>query len=375
MKTDDLILNIFEVLSENKDYFIKNIAEYPNDKVVNDFYNEIFYYIIEYLKKDKLYKENIDRSFETVSNLSQMSKIIKKKVIDFEKYMLDKKNKEFDKLADNLFKDNYTNPQNLKDEREDIFKNMIESYFNNTSGCIMSILVSYITKILFDDYLKEKIDDKLGFKFTCDGMNKKDFESYFDVVPQEKVITKNNKYYDLRSHYSMFIITILKYKILSDLYNKLGEGAFKRAIIINKKLEDVYEHLESYRGVNRIDLFEGLYTYDELALQKQVNFNNDNISKPIIEIADENGMFKGLNTNEIAYILYSYLEKYKTINNLVSNNKDYAFKDLTPLVELIKRRKKEGYDWSLIKKLIDDVASGKINIKFEDKERDNIILL
>ena len=91
MKTDDLILNIFEVLSENKDYFIKNIAEYPNDKVVNDFYNEIFYYIIEYLKKDKLYKENIDRSFETVSNLSQMSKIIKKKVIDFEKYMLDKK--------------------------------------------------------------------------------------------------------------------------------------------------------------------------------------------------------------------------------------------------------------------------------------------
>ena len=67
--------------------------------------------------------------------------------------------------------------------------------------------------------------------------------------------------------------------------------------------------------------------------------------------------------------MYSFFVLYGNAKEIISNTDDFAFKDISEIADVIKRRTIDGIDAS---KTIDDIASGKIKMHFNEQTSKHI---
>lgn len=265
---------------------------------------------------------------------------------------------------------------------------------------------SYLDKMILNSMFEESLNihsafDAISFilkdtsfynKQICDDIN--NAVGYELFLPQlsgiEKRIISSEDFYtdDIETTFNMHL---KKNYILTKIYSEYGSDALNKFIMINmlifyertnleeltmKYYQDKLDNKEFYKSMftnnflinisknKDYDIFDTLFGYE--------NFSSDELkieesSKLASEIIDPNGMFKELTDEEVAALLYSYKHVNNTFSDIISSKDKYSFKDLTNIVNLINRRKKEGYDKNMLLKLINDITSKKIPLSLEEK--------
>ena len=100
--------------------------------------------------------------------------------------------------------------------------------------------------------------------------------------------------------------------------------------------------------------------------------------KMLKEIVSSDGPFScytkegeliNISNDDMAKVLYSYIVLNNRASDIVSDEEEYAFKDLSPITGIIKRRTHDGYDAD---KIILDLASGKIALELSERPSKNM---
>ena len=181
---------------------------------------------------------------------------------------------------------------------------------------------------------------------------------------------KNNINYNIYNYRDM---NVNEYKILKALlcilkmyvnvYEKNGIKGLNKIKNVNNaiyKMKDMYR-LNIYS--RKVDLYDLLYGYKNLFEIKDLN-SIDSMCNYLYDIADNDGMFDGLNEFEIAEILYKcYI--HEKLNLIKSDDNEYDFKDLKVIVRAIKNGISNGKESS---RTIDEFISGKLKLNISEKQ-------
>lgn len=363
--------NIMEIMLLS---YIKNLDKLK-DKLGDNYdeYKNIFEISLSFLNKEKRFKEISNMDYKDFSlcedeykklgiSLNEITRKLKALVLEIEKKKLIKLQDSVPQIKQYLYK-------------LSINKSFEESlYINNAFDAITLILkdTAFYTNDICND-----INTSLGYELflpELNGIEKKIISSNFH---------KDNNITDFNIH-------LKKMYMVTKIYQMYGYAGVNRLLSINSFIythkEELQELLDNYlrgRLPNKefyssffrnkfpfefsikedTDLFLTLFDYDKI---KSDDFNEKEAVNLLLEVINLDGMFKELTDEEVAALLYSYKHVNNTFSDIISKDK-YSFKDLTNIVNLINRRKKEDYDKNMLLKLINDITSKKIPLSLEEK--------
>ena len=334
---NDMLLKILEVVRDNYDNLFSN----NDDKA-------IISSSIEFLEKDKEFFSLIkSNDKEDVKRLGILSKELNKINDDFELYK----------------KINHVNS-------------------TNGVGLISNIIVRNFDAIFKDKENKMAINRRLNDLFF---IPEYDYVGLFNLLFQDENLSDNAKLkiflnisYLLKEVY-MENNEINDLKKIDDINNSLKDVS-KNDMYKRKResssIFDLFEPQKQKDDKENINLFSMLFDYNEYKKKNIIGDLKD--VKMLKEIVSSDGPFSCYNkegeliniSNDVmAKVLYSYIVLNNRASDIVSDEEEYAFKDLSPITGIIKRRTHDGYDAD---KIILDLASGKIALKFSEKSLKNM---
>lgn len=330
MRFNDMLLKILEFIRDNYD----NLFKTNDDKA-------IISSSIEFLEKDKEFLSLIkSNNIEDVTRLGILSKELKKINDDFELYK----------------KINHVNS-------------------TNGVGLISNIIVRNFDAIFKDKENKIAINKKLNDIFF---VPEYDYVGLFNLLFQKENLSDSFKLkiflnisYLLKEVY-MENNEINDLKKIDDINNSLKDVSKNDMFKIRKKsssMFDLFEPQNQKDDKENINLFSMLFDYNEYENKKIIG--DVEHAKMLKEIVSSDGPFNGLSFDYIAKVLYSFIVLNNRAFDIMSDKDGYAFKDLSPISEIIKRR---TYDGENADNVILNLASGKTLITFNeqtsnDKER------
>lgn len=344
MRTNKLIKIVLEA-------FFKNMKDIKDKKYLD--------LSLEFIRKEEKFKQIVNQD---------SSNIIATDEINREKQMQD-----------------YLNNLNDLSKRLNIISNEFKDYcekheikYTNQYDVISYIILENINNIFSNDENLLDINSNVGFNLFILGINyvdlynriqaridvkrikKQSSKSFSKLVGIDYVDDSNEEKISYRQ--MIRIIFNITY-MLSMLREKMSAVAVKKVLALN----DITINLSNKRG-QTIDLFDMLFDYDEL--KKNENMNDEKGINILCELVDKNGMFNVLTEHEIIELLYNYIVVYNRKNDILSEKEEYGFKDLNPIIEIIERRIKDGHLTS--SKIIDDIASGRVNIPLNEQSSNQI---
>lgn len=330
MRFNDMLLKILEFIRDNYD----NLFKTNDDKA-------IISSSIEFLKKDKEFLSLIkSNNIEDVKRLETLSKELRKINDDFELYK----------------KINHVNS-------------------TNGVGLISNIIVRNFDAIFKDKENKIAINKKLNDIFF---VPEYDYVGLFNLLFQKENLSDSFKLkiflnisYLLKEVY-MENNEINDLKKIDDINNSLKDVSKNDMFKIRKKsssMFDLFEPQNQKDDKENINLFSMLFDYNEYENKKIIG--DVEHAKMLKEIVSSDGPFNGLSFDYIAKVLYSFIVLNNRAFDIMSDKDGYAFKDLSPISDIIKRR---TYDGENADNVILNLASGKTLITFNeqtsnDKER------
>ena len=330
MRFNDMLLKILEFIRDNYD----NLFKTNDDKA-------IISSSIEFLEKDKEFLSLIkSNNIEDVKRLETLSKELRKINDDFELYK----------------KINHVNS-------------------TNGVGLISNIIVRNFDAIFKDKENKIAINKKLNDIFF---VPEYDYVGLFNLLFQKENLSDSFKLkiflnisYLLKEVY-MENNEINDLKKIDDINNSLKDVSKNDIFKIRKKsssMFDLFEPQNQKDDKENINLFSMLFDYNEYENKKIIG--DVEHAKMLKEIVSSDGPFNGLSFDYIAKVLYSFIVLNNRAFDIMSDKDGYAFKDLSPISEIIKRR---TYDGENADNVILNLASGKTLITFNeqtsnDKER------
>lgn len=330
MRFNDMLLKILEFIRDNYD----NLFKTNDDKA-------IISSSIEFLEKDKEFLSLIkSNNIEDVKRLETLSKELRKINDDFELYK----------------KINHVNS-------------------TNGVGLISNIIVRNFDAIFKDKENKIAINKKLNDIFF---VPEYDYVGLFNLLFQKENLSDSFKLkiflnisYLLKEVY-MENNEINDLKKIDDINNSLKDVSKNDMFKIRKKsssMFDLFEPQNQKDDKENINLFSMLFDYNEYENKKIIG--DVEHAKMLKEIVSSDGPFNGLSFDYIAKVLYSFIVLNNRAFDIMSDKDGYAFKDLSPISEIIKRR---TYDGENADNVILNLASGKTLITFNeqtsnDKER------
>ncbi len=335
MRFNDMLLKILEVVRENYDNLFSN----NDDKA-------IISSSIEFLEKDKEFLSLIkSNDKEDVKRLGILSKELNKINDDFELYK----------------KINHVNS-------------------TNGVGLISNVIVRNFDVIFKDKENKMAINRRLNDAFF---IPEYDYVGLFNLLFQNENLSDSFKLkiflnisYLLKEVY-MENNDINDLKKIDDINNSLKDVSKNDMFKIKKKsssMFDLFELKKPEKYKENVSLFSMLFDYNEY---KKKNIIGDaEHAKMLKEIVSSNGPFSyykegeliNISNDNMAKVLYSYIVLNNRASDIVSDG-EYAFKDLTPITGVIKRRTKDGYDANDV---ILDLASGKIALELSERPSKNM---
>ena len=330
MRFNDMLLKILEFIRDNYD----NLFKTNDDKA-------IISSSIEFLEKDKEFLSLIkSNNIEDVKRLETLSKELRKINYDFELYK----------------KINHVNS-------------------TNGVGLISNIIVRNFDAIFKDKENKIAINKKLNDIFF---VPEYDYVGLFNLLFQKENLSDSFKLkiflnisYLLKEVY-MENNEINDLKKIDDINNSLKDVSKNDMFKIRKKsssMFDLFEPQNQKDDKENINLFSMLFDYNEYENKKIIG--DVEHAKMLKEIVSSDGPFNGLSFDYIAKVLYSFIVLNNRAFDIMSDKDGYAFKDLSPISEIIERR---TYDGENADNVILNIASGKTLITFNeqtsnDKER------
>lgn len=330
MRFNDMLLKILEFIRDNYD----NLFKTNDDKA-------IISSSIEFLEKDKEFLSLIkSNNIEDVKRLETLSKELRKINDDFELYK----------------KINHVNS-------------------TNGVGLISNIIVRNFDAIFKDKENKIAINKKLNDIFF---VPEYDYVGLFNLLFQKENLSDSFKLkiflnisYLLKEVY-MENNEINDLKKIDDINNSLKDVSKNDMFKIRKKsssMFDLFEPQNQKDDKENINLFSMLFDYNEYENKKIIG--DVEHAKMLKEIVSSDGPFNGLSFDYIAKVLYSFIVLNNRAFDIMSDKDGYAFKDLSPISEIIERR---TYDGENADNVILNIASGKTLITFNeqtsnDKER------
>lgn len=329
MRFNDMLLKILEFIRDNYD----NLFKTNDDKA-------IISSSIEFLEKDKEFLSLIkSNNIEDIKRLETLSKELKKINDDFELYK----------------KINHVNS-------------------TNGVGLISNIIVRNFDAIFKDKENKIAINKKLNDIFF---VPEYDYVGLFNLLFQNENLSDSFKLkiflnisYLLKEVY-MENNEINDLKKIDDINNSLKDVSKNDMFKIRKKssMFDLFEPQNQKDDKENINLFSMLFDYNEYENKKIIG--DVEHAKMLKEIVSSDGPFNGLSFDYIAKVLYSFIVLNNRAFDIMSDKDGYAFKDLSPISDIIKRR---TYDGENADNVILNLASGKTLITFNeqtsnDKER------
>lgn len=330
MRFNDMLLKILEFIRDNYD----NLFKTNDDKA-------IISSSIEFLEKDKEFSSLIkSNNIEDVKRLETLSKELRKINDNFELYK----------------KINHVNSA-------------------NGVGLISNIIVRNFDAIFKDKENKIAINKKLNDIFF---VPEYDYVGLFNLLFQNENLSDSFKLkiflnisYLLKEVY-MENNEINDLKKIDDINNSLKDVSKNDMFKIRKKsssMFDLFEPQNQKDDKENINLFSMLFDYNEYENKKIIG--DVEHAKMLKEIVSSDGPFNGLSFDYIAKVLYSFIVLNNRAFDIMSDKDGYAFKDLSPISDIIKRR---TYDGENADNVILNLASGKTLITFNeqtsnDKER------
>ncbi len=334
---NDMLLKILEVVRDNYDNLFSN----NDDKA-------IISSSIEFLEKDKEFFSLIkSNDKEDVKRLGILSKELNKINDDFELYK----------------KINHVNS-------------------TNGVGLISNIIVRNFDAIFKDKENKMAINRRLNDLFF---ISEYDYVGLFNLLFQDENLSDSFKLkiflnisYLLKEVY-MENKDINDLKKIDDINNSLKDVSKNDMYKRKRKsssIFDLFEPQKPEKYKENINLFSMLFDYNEYKKKNIIGDLKD--VKMLKEIVSSDGPFScynkegeliNISNDDMAKVLYSYIVLNNRASDIVSDEEEYAFKDLSPITGIIKRRTHDGYDAD---KIILDLASGKIALKFSEKSSKNM---
>lgn len=338
MRFNDMLLKILEFIRDNYD----NLFKTNDDKA-------IISSSIEFLKKDKEFLSLIkSNNIEDIKRLETLSKELRKINDDFELYK----------------KINHVNS-------------------TNGVGLISNIIVRNFDAIFKDKENKIAINKKLNDIFF---VSEYDYVGLFNLLFQNENLSDSFKLkiflnisYLLKEVY-MENNEINDLKKIDDINNSLKDVSKNDMFKIRKKssMFDLFEPQNQKDDKENINLFSMLFDYNEYENKKIIGDLKH--AKMLKEIVSSDGPFSyynkegeliNISNDDMAKVLYSFIVLNNRAFDIMSDKDGYAFKDLSPISEIIKRR---TYDGENADNVILNLASGKTLITFNeqtsnDKER------
>lgn len=336
MRFNDMLLKILEFIRDNYD----NLFKTNDDKA-------IISSSIEFLEKDKEFLSLIkSNNIEDVTRLGILSKELKKINDDFELYK----------------KINHVNS-------------------TNGVGLISNIIVRNFDAIFKDKENKIAINKKLNDMFF---VPEYDYVGLFNLLFQNENLSDSFKLkiflnisYLLKEVY-MENNEINDLKKIDDINNSLKDVSKNDMFKIKKKsssMFDLFEPKKPEKYKENINLFSMLFDYNEY---KKKNIIGDlKHAKMLKEIVSSDGPFSyykegeliNISNDNMAKVLYSYIVLNNRASDIVSDEEEYAFKDLSPITGIIKRRTRDGHN---VNEIILDLASGKIVLELSERQSKNM---
>ena len=336
MRFNDMLLKILEVVKDNYDNLFSN----NDDKT-------IISSSIEFLEKDKEFLSLIkSNDKEDVKRLETLSK-------------------ELRKINDNF----------------ELYKKINHVNSTNGVGLISNIIVRNFDAIFKDKENKMAINRRLNDLFF---IPEYDYVGLFNLLFQDENLSDNAKLkiflnisYLLKEVY-MENNEINDLKKIDDINNSLKDVSKNDMFKIRKKsssIFDLFEPKKTEKYKENVSLFSILFDYNEYKNKKIIGDLKD--VKMLKEIVSNNGPFSyykeceliNISNDDMAKVLYSYIVLNNRASDLVSDEEEYAFKDLSSITGIIKRRTRDGYDAD---KIILDLASGKIALEFIERPSKNM---
>lgn len=334
---NDMLLKILEVVRDNYDNLFSN----NDDKA-------IISSSIEFLEKDKEFFSLIkSNDKEDVKRLGILSKELNKINDDFELYK----------------KINHVNS-------------------TNGVGLISNIIVRNFDAIFKDKENKMAINRRLNDLFF---IPEYDYVGLFNLLFQDENLSDNAKLkiflnisYLLKEVY-MENNDINDLKKIDDINNSLKDVSKNDMYKRKRKSSSIFDLFEPQKQKDdkeNINLFSMLFDYNEYKKKNIIGDLKD--VKMLKEIVSSDGPFSyynkegeliNISNDDMAKVLYSYIVLNNRASDIVSDEEEYAFKDLSSITGVIKRRTKDGRDAD---KIILDLASGKIALKFSEKTSKNM---
>lgn len=330
MRFNDMLLKILEFIRDNYD----NLFKTNDDKA-------IISSSIEFLEKDKEFLSLIkSNNIEDVKRLETLSK-------------------ELRKINDNF----------------ELYKKINHVNSTNGVGLISNIIVRNFDAIFKDKENKIAINKKLNDIFF---VPEYDYVGLFNLLFQNENLSDSFKLkiflnisYLLKEVY-MENNEINDLKKIDDINNSLKDVSKNDMFKIRKKsssMFDLFEPQNQKDDKENINLFSMLFDYNEYENKKIIGDLKH--AKMLKEIVSSDGPFNGLSFDYIAKVLYSFIVLNNRAFDIMSDKDGYAFKDLSPISDIIKRR---TYDGENADNVILNLASGKTLITFNeqtsnDKER------
>ncbi len=330
MRFNDMLLKILEFIRDNYD----NLFKTNDDKA-------IISSSIEFLEKDKEFSSLIkSNNIEDVKRLETLSK-------------------ELRKINDNF----------------ELYKKINHVNSTNGVGLISNIIVRNFDAIFKDKENKIAINKKLNDIFF---VPEYDYVGLFNLLFQNENLSDSFKLkiflnisYLLKEVY-MENNEINDLKKIDDINNSLKDVSKNDMFKIRKKsssMFDLFEPQNQKDDKENINLFSMLFDYNEYENKKVIG--DVEHAKMLKEIVSSDGPFNGLSFDYIAKVLYSFIVLNNRAFDIMSDKDGYAFKDLSPISDIIKRR---TYDGENADNVILNLASGKTLITFNeqtsnDKER------
>ena len=349
--TDELMRNMFIGIKE----------KYDNDKKMGgrfrDKNNEIINSSIMALEYEKYICNNLDEKDANLKELRTYAILLKK--------LKEHIKKNTKKITKNIMDEEMLNYYNT---------NNIERTSKQCMAYFLRVHMPYfISDLYIDKFLKLlKIDAKIDDELT-DILN----ENVVGTLCLKDGDLDYNDYFNLKENIC-FIIWITK------LYNNASIDDIYKLSNTNKYINDISleDEAQSFRELYNktksityasnnyeTSLFNIIYNYFKLD-NSDLNIDLYKESTCALNSLINSDIFKQLEHEEIAKLIY-YFSRYNKLDVIISKE-NYSFKDLTPLSDMIIRRKKEMNSSYLIDKLFHDIASGKISIKLNDINKSSV---
>lgn len=328
MRFNDMLLKILEFIRDNYD----NLFKTNDDKA-------IISSSIEFLEKDKEFLSLIkSNNIEDVKRLGILSKELKKINDDFELYK----------------KINHVNS-------------------TNGVGLISNIIVRNFDAIFKDKENKIAINKKLNDIFF---VPEYDYVGLFNLLFQNKNLSDSSKlkiFFNISSLLKELYTQSNDIDVLNKInnINKSLEKVQENSLFKRKRKNDLYELVFGKEQINKnVNIFDLLYDFGDFKNNNIISNDKEDVNL-LKELVSESGPFNGLSFDYIAKVLYSFIVLNNRAFDIMSDKDGYAFKDLSPISDIIKRR---TYDGENADNVILNLASGKTLITFNeqtsnDKER------